>query len=97
MNILVECVNFLAFHLAFSSSFFLFKNLTIISIIRIYIYISDLSVDQNIVKSDKGGDIVLHPAVAVVAAGARGLPTGWACLVTLDGYFIYSRNILWGC
>ena len=47
--------------------------------------------------SDKGGDIGLHPAAAVVAAGARGLPSGWACLVTPDGYFIYYRNILWGC
>ena len=45
-------------------------------------------------KSDKGGDIVLHPAAAVEAAGARGLPTGWACLVTPDGYFIYYKNIL---
>ena len=45
-------------------------------------------------KSDKGGEIVLHPAVAVVAAGARGLPSGWACLATPDGYFICYRNIL---
>ena len=44
--------------------------------------------------SDKGGDIVLHPAAAVVAAGARGIPSGWACLVTPDGYFIYYKNIL---
>ena len=44
-------------------------------------------------KSDKGGDIVLHPAAAVVAAGARGLPSGWACLVTPDGYLIYYRKI----
>ena len=51
----------------------------------------------NMLKSDKGGDIVLHPAAAPVAAGARGLPSGWACLVTPDGYFIYYRNILWGC
>ena len=28
----------------------------------------------NIMKSDKGGDIVLHPAAASEAAGARGLP-----------------------
>ena len=48
-------------------------------------------------KSEKGGDIVLHPAAAVVAAGARGLPSGWACLATPDGCFIYYRNILWGC
>ena len=51
----------------------------------------------NAIKSDKGGDIVLHPAAAVVAAGARGLPSGWACLTTPDGYFINYRNILWGC
>ena len=36
-------------------------------------------------KSDKGGDINLHPAAAVVAAGARGLPSGWACLATPVG------------
>ena len=46
--------------------------------------------------SDKGGDIGLHPA-AVVAAGARGLPSGWACLATPDRYFIYYRSIFWGC
>ena len=28
------------------------------------------------IKSDKGGDIILHPAAAFVAAGARGLPPG---------------------
>ena len=49
---------------------------------------------SNILKSEKGGDIVLHPAAAVEAAGARGLPSGWACLATPDGYFIYYRNIL---
>ena len=53
--------------------------------------------EVDIMKSDKGGDIVLHSAVAVVAAGARGLPSGWACLVTSDGYFLNYRNILWGC
>ena len=47
--------------------------------------------------SDKGGDIVLHPAAAVVAVGARGLPSGWACLATPYGYFICNRNILCGC
>ena len=31
-------------------------------------------------NSEKGGDIGLHPAAAVVAAGAKGLPAGWACL-----------------
>ena len=41
--------------------------------------------NQNITKSDKGGDIVLHPAAAAVAAGARGLPSGWACLATPVG------------
>ena len=45
----------------------------------------------------KGGDIVLHPAAAAVAAGARGLPSGWACWVTPCGYFLFCRNILWGC
>ena len=30
--------------------------------------------ELNILKSDKGGDIVLHPAAASEAAGARGLP-----------------------
>ena len=50
--------------------------------------------ELNILKSDKGGDIGLHPAAAVVAAGARGLPSGWACFATPDGYFIYYRNIL---
>ena len=53
--------------------------------------------ESNIMKSDKGGDIVLHPAAAVVAAGARGLPSGWAGFATPDGYFISNRNILWGC
>ena len=53
--------------------------------------------ESNVMKSDKGGDFVLHPAAEVLAAGARGLPSGWACLVTPDGYFIYYRNILWGC
>ena len=53
--------------------------------------------ELNIMKSDKGGDIVLHPAAAVVAAGARGLPLGWACWVTPDGYFVNYINILWGC
>ena len=43
--------------------------------------------ELNIMKSDKGGDIVLHPAAAVEAAGARGLPSGWACLATPNGYF----------
>ena len=47
-------------------------------------------------ESDKGGDIVLHPAAAVLAAGARGLPSGWACLVTPDGYLLNYINILWG-
>ena len=50
--------------------------------------------ESNIKKGDKGGDIVLHPAAAVEAAGARGLPSGWACSATPDGYFIYYRNIL---
>ena len=53
--------------------------------------------ESNIMKSDKGGDIVLHPAIAFVVAGARGLPSGWACLATPDGCFMYYRNILWGC
>ena len=30
--------------------------------------------EVDIMKSDKGGDIVLHPAAASEAAGARGLP-----------------------
>ena len=50
--------------------------------------------ELNIMISDKGGDFVLHPAAAVVAAGARGLPSGWACFATPDGYFIHYRSIL---
>ena len=50
--------------------------------------------DSDIIKLCQGGDFGLHPAAT---AGARGLPSGWACSATPDGYFVYHRNVLWGC